>query len=421
MRILNRLGQGYLIRRATPLPLVGSPGPDLLDSADWVVRKDSAGAGFHMLPFAGPSRSLRVEGGSVVLGDARAVGAGPGTWKLEPVGKGTPYLRILDAADAARGLGVVDSAASTTPDLAVVLGMFGRDDPAAMWRIDEECVPDARSIHLRYPSEPDTALFYNEIYPHRAPPGTFFCTSGFGTDSGDLGPCGYGGIQHRPDGSQLAIFSVWHRMATAETPVANALATTVGMNPAAHGTAFSGEGAGSSIRLRLPWRVGSGEPVRFVVTAEALRADTVLSAYVARGDEPWISLGAILRAATGGRLMKDLYAFIEDFARTGNVTGVAASARSPYRARSGVFANPWVITSPGSRMLQPLHEARVTVYSPHPLENLSAEAEAQGASFGVLLATGTSRMAQPSPVGVSFADSATERRPLPDLAGVPYP
>ena len=420
MRIFNRLGQRYLVRRATPLPQVGAPGPDLLDSADWVVRRAASGSAFHILPHTGSRRLLRAEGGSLILDEGGSSDAGQGKWRLEPVGSDPPYQRILDAADPARGLRVDDKAGSSMPDLDVVLGDVGRADPAAMWRIDEDCVPDARSIHLRYPSESAVSLFYNEVYPHHAPPGTYFCTSGFGTDSRSPGPSGYAGIQRRADNSQIAIFSVWHRMAGQETPVAGALATIVAMHPAAHGTAFSGEGSGSSIRLPLPWQVGSGEPVRFVITAETLGDDTVLSAYVARGNEPWISLGAILRAATGGRLMKGLYAFIEDFARTGNVAGVAAAERSPYRAHSCVFADPWVVASPPSAGLEPLREITVTAYSPHPLENLSAEPAAQKASFGVFLATGTSEMAQPSPVGLTLLDSMAGRRSPPDLAGVPY-
>lgn len=421
MRIFNRLAQRYLVRRATPLPLVGAPGPNLLESADWAIQEAATGGIYHILSSIEPSRSLRAERGTLVLDGAKSPDGGNGGWLLQTVGDDTSYQYILDAADPSRGLLVDDSAGSLAPDLAVVLGEVNRNDPAVMWRNDEECVPDARSIHLRYPVERDASLFYNEIYPSQSPPGTYFCTSGFGTDSRSPGPCGYAGIQQRLDGSQIVIFSVWHRMANEQTPVAGALATTVAMHPDAHGTAFSGEGSGSSIRLPLSWRVGSDEPVRFVVTAEPLSDDTVLSAYVARGEEPWIILGSVLRAGTGGRRMRGLYGFIEDFARTGNVAGVASPTRSPYRLRSGVFANPWVSAPPSTALLEPLPEARVTVYSPHLLENLSAQPAASAESFGVFLATGTSRLARPNPVGIAIVDPAPEKRSQPDLAGVPYP
>ena len=105
--------------------------------------------------------------------------------------------------------------------------------------------------------------------------------------------------------------------------------------------------------------------------------------------------------------------------RTGNLAGVAAAERSPYRVHSCVFADPWVMASPPAG-LEPLRETTVTAYGPHPLESLSAEPAAQAASYGVFLATGTSQMARPSPLGLTFLDSMVERRSPPDLAGVPY-
>jgi hypothetical protein len=347
-----------------------------------------------------------------------ATSAGHGTWQFEPGGE--RYQHILDARNPGNGLVAVHRAPDAAHDLEVAVGPVEPADPAALWRIDDGCAADARSIHLRYPAGPDVAMFYNEIYPQEVPPGTYFCTAGFGTDSRGPGPCGYAGVQQLLDGSQIAIFSVWHRMADKETARGDALATTVAINSAATGTAFSGEGSGSSIRFPLAWMIRSDDPIRFVVTAEALGRDTVLSAYMARGEEPWISIGAMLRAETGGRLMKGLYGFIEDFARTGDTDGVSAAERSPYRLRSAVFANPWAYSAQPVGSLEPIPQVQVSVYSPHPLENVLAEPAPDETPFGVRLATGTAQLAQPSPVGRTIADPAPQRRIVPDLGGVPY-
>ena len=200
----------------------------------------------------------------------------------------------------------------------------------------------------------------------------------------------------------------------------DALATTVAISPEAYGTTFSGEGVGSSIRLPLDWAAAAHAPVRFVVAAEALGSDTVVSCYVAHGERSWISIGAILRARTGGRLLGGLYGFVEDFVRNGAAPDVAAEERSPYRPRAGIFANPWVRGSPPSGVLGPLTQIRMTAYSPHPLENLLAEHSDEIEDFGVLVATGTQGVGQRTPIGARIVDPTPNRRGFPDLAGVPH-
>ncbi len=418
MRLFNRLAQRYLVRRDTPLPVVGVPGPDLAASSDWTILEAAESGTYHIMPYGGRDLTLGIGDDGVALHRQSPDVLERGSWRFESVDGDDPYQRIIDAGGTGRVLRAADPALHAATDLEVTVGTTGTDERAAMWRIDRECVADARSIHLCYPTTSEVALFYNEIYPRRVPPGTYFCTSGFGTNPSGPGPCGYAGIQRRVDGSRIAIFSVWHRMADNESPVAGGLATTVAMSPDAYKTSFRGEGSGSSIRYPLAWQSGSSEPIRFVVVAGAQGDDTVLSAYVARGDEPWIRIGAIRRAGTGGRFMTNLYGFIEDFARNGNTPAIASEERSPYRLRAALFANPWIGTSLVTSELQPLSEVRVTAYGPHPLENLSA-LETEIADFGVFVATGTALATQPNPIGKAIIDRAPGRRALPSLDGVP--
>lgn len=404
MRILNRQAQRYLIRLDRAELIVGIPGPDLQASADWSIEEAAEPGTYHVVATASGGRSLRIEDGLLVFDTGAPVGSKRRGWKLEAVGDGSGYQFIVDARNTGLLLGGAGDGES------VVLQT--QRDRAAMWLLQPDCVADARSVHLRYDTPPELTIFYNEVYPEEAPPGTFFCTSGFG-GSVAAAPAGYAGIQMLGDGSRIAIFSVWHRGAVG----LGSLATTVAAHPEARQTSFSGEGSGSSMRLPLQWQTTPNVPVRFVVTAEPLGGDTVITAYVGSGGEPWIHLGAILRAETGGRLMSNPYAFIEDFARSGNAAGIASADRSPYLLRSARFANPWI--GRAARPVTPVVQVKMTAYSPHPLENLSA-AVLPEPGFAVALATG-SAMAKADPaIGATFADPMRHDRSVPDLDGIPY-
>lgn len=367
---------------------------------------------------SGSSQNLTPRDDTLSLPDSETDGAVDGEWRLKPVGDGSGYQHIVAAGDSTRGLLVVGDPHSPGADLEVSVGPITSGDLTAMWLLHDHCVADARSLHLRYQASSGLALLYNEVLPLRAPPGTFFCTSGFGIDARGPHPGGYAGIQQLIDGRRIAIFSVWHRLIDDERPVNDALATAVAVNPDAYETPFSGEGSGTSIRLPIDWRIAPNETVRLVVTAEPLGDDTVLTAYLARGSEPWISLGAIVRGGTGGRLMSQPYAFIEDFARTGNTDAVPPEERSPYRVRSARFSNPWIRGSSGADDLKPVVRAEVTAYSPHPSENLAAE---QTEPFAVMLATGIPGVTQPTPIGATFHDRRPQDRTRPNLGGIPLP
>lgn len=416
MHLLNRLGQRYLVRNSSGRLVVAAPGFDLKRSASWNIREATAGT-FHIGASDG-ARYLRCSEGVLTL-DAMPPSVDElGDWVLRPCAGSADYVHLLDGAEPGRCL-QVRIPRGDVGELELILGTVSPVDPATMWRIEEECVADARSIHLRYTTSGPVSLFYNEVYPKDAPPGTFFCTSGFGAAATAQAPSGYGGIQHLVDGKRLAIFSVWHRMAGEVAPVRNALATTVGANRDAYEVEFSGEGVGTSIRLPLPWDLSAQEPVRFVVTAEALGGDTVLTGYAGLASNPWICVGSIVRARTGGRLLNNLYGFVEDFARTGGRDAVSPSQRSPYLRHSAVFANPWVKALASDPA--PVTRAKVTAYSPHPLENLSAQYDSASGAFGIRLATGGNYAPQPPSLGREIIDPDPGGRVGPDLGGVIVP
>lgn len=397
LRIWNRAAQGYLGRRVDGPPGVFPPGPDLANS-NWQLAGAESGR-TDIVSTAAPFECLRSDGEKVVLDDAESVGA----WRIEPVED--EYQLILSSEWPSLAL-TVDTAAGL-----VLTSARGR---AAMWLFQDECVADARSVHLRYETPTGTALFYNEVTVDRAPLGTFFCTSGFGANSRAAAPSGYGGIQLRPNGAKVAIFSVWHRMAAEVATVDGSAAMTVNAHPDAHSVLFSGEGSGASIRLPFDW--SAGQPVRFLTTAEAVGDDTEIAAYVRQSPAPWTHIGTIVREATGGALMGNHYAFVEDFARNGNSQGLPAGDRSPYQVHSAEFSNPWYALPSTSPL--PAAAAKLTAFGPHPLESVAAQRRSVE-RFGIYVTTGGSAAFEPPPLGVTFNDSAKEQRPEPALEGVP--
>ena len=404
MRLLNRAAQRYLIQREDSTLEVGVPGPDLMQEADWLLQL--SGEGFTISPSSDPDLALAPTESGVVC-RASSSSQGRGRWEIHRADGDFKYL-----VDADSGL-VLAVDIMNPPRVRMVLRRKG--DRSAMWLAQEQCVDDARSVHLRYDTPGGLSLVYNEVEIERTPPGTFFCVAGFGANARAVAPSGYAGVQQRPDGSRIAIFSVWHRMADEVAAVPQAKAVIVGAAPQAETTQFSGEGSGSSIRIPYDW--DDDGPIRFVLAAERLGLDTSIAAYVSQESAPWQHLGVMVRVETGGQLLGHPYSFIEDFIRNGNSPGVAATERSPFQVRAAIFRNPWVATQQPS--LEPIRRAHVTAYSPHPLENLAAEALLSG-NFGLRVATGTESASEPPPVGKRFHDPTPQRRRPPDLTSIPY-
>lgn len=405
MKLLNRAGQRYLLRREGR-PVVGIPGTNAGIETGWdLIEVKGAVA---IISSVDSNLCLRPTESGVVC-ESVASPASAAWWSIQTAGDGYQFIAESDNPEL-----VLATVLSDDDDLA--LSAQPHRDRSAMWLEQAECVPDARSVHLRYAAPSGVALFYNEVVLEEVPPGTFFCLAGFGANARGVSPSGYGGVQRRTDGSRIAIFSVWHRMVDDVNANPDALAYVLGAAPGAETTLFSGEGSGSSVRFPFEWAEDDNRPIRFAVTAERIGSDTALAAYIAQGAEPWLNLGVILRSETGGLLLSHPYGFIEDFARNGNTEGVVQANRSPYRLRSGVFRNPW-FALPGQPPA-PGQRAELTAYSPHPLESIVAGVDSPS-DFGIRVATGGRVASERPPIGTRFADEGPQRRIVPDLAAVP--
>ncbi len=408
--LINRLGQRYLIHDGSPAPLVAVPGPQLQATTNWHLKKGRPGATMHVATTDG--RALVVKHDDPTLAKESTGRWAPGSWRLTPVHDRSAFQYLESVSRPGWGLRLGPKEPDGAARHSVTVGALASGDPSGMWLLTDTCVADARSIHLRYPAASQVDAFYNEVTPYDTPPGTYLCAIGFSADPGGRGPAGYAGIQKRPDGSQLAIFSVWHRMLSAEIADKSAQAVPIAAHPGAEQTAFSGEGSGVSVRIPFPWPDDQSTPIRFAVRAVAEGEDTGVAAHIARGSEPWIHLGTIRRIGTGGRLLANLYSFVEDFLRNGATEGLPADIRSPYRSHRARFGNPWV----DERGIQPVRSAKVTAYAPHPLEDLSVTPSAP-AGFGLVVATGGGALVAPPVVGTTLEDALWQTRQAPDLPG----
>jgi hypothetical protein len=199
----------------------------------------------------------------------------------------------------------------------------------------------ARSVHLAYPA-PESVLFYNEMIIDQSVNGSYFMACGWNT--------GYFGLQQLSnDTNKVAIFSVWDP-AKGNDPNATKAEDRVETLFAAEGVRikrFGGEGTGGQCMMPFLWRLGATN--RFAVQAEVNDDKTSYTAWLfdpAASD--WKRL-ATFRTRTGGKLLRGLYSFVEDFRRDGRSAGEIRRAR---------FGPGWVRTEAGA--WTPLKKARFT-------------------------------------------------------------
>jgi hypothetical protein len=198
----------------------------------------------------------------------------------------------------------------------------------------------ARSVHLSYPVA-DAELFYNEMIVEQSTGGSYFMACGWNT--------GYFGIQELADHHKIVLFSVWDPT-KGDDPLAVQAEERVEclyQAPDVRVRRFGGEGTGGQCKGEFEWI--SGETNRFAVTATVESNRTEYSGYVwLRGEQKWKQL-VTFRTRTGGRPLRGLYSFVEDFRRD------TKSAQEVRRAR---FGNGWVKTTKGEWV--PLAKARFT-------------------------------------------------------------
>ena len=187
-----------------------------------------------------------------------------------------------------------------------------------------------RSVHLWYsvdqPSQPAEAnLFYNEITVEKSAPGTYFMACGF--------KMGYFGIQQLANGKKVVLFSVWEPgrgndpNATPEQRRVKAM--KVGNDVRVK--RFGGEGTGGQSFYDYDWQVG--QTCRFAVFAKPAGDRTQFAGYFYVPQENRWQHMATFSTLAGGRLLRGLYSFVEDFRRDG---------QSATRSRRAQFGNGWV-------------------------------------------------------------------------------
>lgn len=199
----------------------------------------------------------------------------------------------------------------------------------------------ARSIHLGFPA-PDARAFYNEAVVDASVNGSYFMACGWNT--------GYFGIQQLSSATnKVVIFSVWDPT-KGDDAKAVPLEQRVEVLFEGEGvkvSRFSGEGTGGKSMFPHVWKLG--ETNRFLVAAKVEGDKTAYTGWFFLNEQrAWKQL-VTFRTKTGGKPLRGLYSFVEDFRR---------DTRSATEARSARFGHGWVQTITGD--WQPLAKARFT-------------------------------------------------------------
>lgn len=198
----------------------------------------------------------------------------------------------------------------------------------------------ARSVHLGWEAD-DADTFYLEMTIDRTTAGSYFMACGWNT--------GYFGLQELGDGRKVVIFSVWDPT-KGDDPNAVPIEERVEVlasDPGMRIRRFGGEGTGGQCLGPFAWKIG--ETHRFAVQAKVEDQKTVYSGYIFDCEaERWRHL-VTFRTRSGGKPLRGLYSFIEDFRR---------DTKSVHDVRTARFGNGWMRTTAGS--WQPLTRARFT-------------------------------------------------------------
>jgi hypothetical protein len=198
----------------------------------------------------------------------------------------------------------------------------------------------ARSVHLGWEAA-DADTFYLEMTIDRTTAGSYFMACGWNT--------GYFGLQELGDGRKVVIFSVWDPT-KGDDPNAVPIEERVEVlasDPAMRIRRFGGEGTGGQCLGPFAWKIG--ETNRFAVQAKVEDQKTAYAGYIFdREAERWRHLVSF-RTRSGGKPLRGLYSFIEDFRR---------DTKSVQDVRTARFGNGWVRETSGD--WKPLTRARFT-------------------------------------------------------------
>lgn len=198
----------------------------------------------------------------------------------------------------------------------------------------------ARSVHLQWTAGEVTA-FYLEATVEQSTGGSYFMACGW---SG-----GYFGIQELRDGKKVAIFSVWDPT-KGDDPNAVTPEQRVELLHQGEGVRikrFGGEGTGGQCMTDFTWKPGVTQ--RLLVRAEAQGDKTAYSGWIYDPTaSAWRHL-VTFRTRSGGKLLRGLYSFVEDFRR---------DTRSVDEVRRARFGGGWIQAKDGN--WSPLTQARFT-------------------------------------------------------------
>jgi hypothetical protein len=226
----------------------------------------------------------------------------------------------------------------------------------------------ARYVTLWYPL-PDSARdgaveFYNEETVRQEVPGSYFCAAGF---SG-----AYFGIQNRMD-KKVVIFSVWDTGKKVDQPDKAApenQVKVISLGQGVHYTRFGNEGTGAHSDMDYNWEVG--KTYQFFLRATAKEKSTRYEGWFRDPSTTagWIHI-ATFEAPDGGKKMKNLYSFLEDFRRDGK------SATEIRRVETG---NGWFKPSHDAAWI-PLTKMRFTTMDQHGAAPAGIDAGVIGEHF----------------------------------------
>jgi len=189
----------------------------------------------------------------------------------------------------------------------------------------------ARSVHLKYAAA-DGDLFYNEVTVEQSTPGSYFMACGWNT--------GYFGMQElRSPTNKVVIFSVWDPAKgddASKVPLEERV-EVLHEGAGAKVTRFGGEGTGGKCMWPYLWE--TNETCRFVVRASVEGEKTSYEGwFFDNRAKAWKHL-VTFRTRTGGKPLRGLYSFIEDFRRDG---------RSVTEVRRARFGNGWLRSTKGA-------------------------------------------------------------------------
>jgi len=169
---------------------------------------------------------------------------------------------------------------------------------------------NAASVHLTYstPKDAPIELFYNEATAVKDPVASYYMACGFAR--------GYFGMQVNSATERRIIFSVWdsgsgqtakNRSDVSDENRVKLLAKGDGVVA----SDFGNEGTGGHSHLIYSWK--TGEPQRFVVTAQAEENHTDYSGWWFHPEQKKWMLIASFRAPNDGKWLRGLYSFSENF------------------------------------------------------------------------------------------------------------